>query len=122
MININSFLYQELSQKASITSRIKQISPVVANDKNGYPALIYSRIWEHRTGIARVGLYQVSIWSEELREAEEIMDEVVKLLSGLKKPPVKHISLVSIDQTYYGEKRMHGIHATLRVKLVDENF
>lgn len=122
MINISTFIYQQLSQHPTISTKAKQIKPVVAEEGKGDPALIYTRIAEHRKGIARIGIYQISVRSEQLRETEVLMDEVVKLFSGLKTPPIRHCSLISLDQSYYAEKRMHGVHATLRFKLVDENF
>ena len=122
MINITTFIYQQLSGTPSIATQAKQIKPVVAEEGKWDPALIYTRIAEHRKGIVRIGIYQISAWSEQLWKAEALIDEVIKHFSGLKIPPIRHCSLMSLDQSYYSEKRMHGAHATLRFKLVDENF
>lgn len=122
MININTFIYEKLSQHPIISSKAKQIKPGVADESEGSPAVIYNRIAEHRKGVVRIGIYQVSVWSEQLRTAEELMSEIIKLFSGLKQPPIRHCSLLSLDQSYYTEKRMHGIHATLRFKLIDQDF
>lgn len=122
MISINEFIYKKLSNSIAITSKAKQITPAVIQNMDGVPAITYNRIWEHRTGIARIGNYQISIRASKLEQAEEIADIVVDLFSGLKEAPIRSCTLTGVNQGYYKEERLHGIHISLRFKLVDEHF
>lgn len=122
MISIYEFIYKKLSNSPAIASQVKQITPAVIKNMNGIPAITYNRIWEHRTWIARIGNYQISIRAAKLEQAEEIADIVVDLFSGLKESPVRSCTLTGVNQGYYKEERLHGIHISLRFKLVDEHF
>ena len=71
---------------------------------------------------SRIGNYQISIRASKLEQAEEIADIVVDLFSGLKEAPIRSCTLTGVNQGYYKEERLHGIHISLRFKLVDEHF
>ena len=79
MISIYEFIYKKLSNSPAIASQVKQITPAVIKNMDGIPAITYNRIWEHRTGIARIANYQISIRAAKLEQAEEIANTVINL-------------------------------------------
>lgn len=119
MINIKKFIYDELNSLENLKKKVSEkIFNAKAPVKTTLPFVSINNISDAKINHfwKRVELHQISVWSKDPDELEELKNIIVNKFFKLKKSPIEICNIDSINETENKESEIFGIH--IRIKIV----